>query len=362
MGLEDTLKTLVSFTSEKPPVVSLYLNVDPKSRTTDEYKLVLRKLLDSVEGHISKDDRERIEQYIFYEFDWKARSLACFSCQGKDLWEVVHLQLPVEDAVYSGHTPYVSTLMNLKDTYDMLGVLSFDREGAKLLVFYLEGAVATDGMLGEEVKRHKQGGWAAARYQRHVDAMAMQNMKEIAEMISQHYAKDTFRKLILSGTEENVAALESLLPNSVRDAIIGRMNLPPETSVAEVEEKALNLAAEASRSEKMQMAQEVVEKAAGGGPGVFGLPATLVALQEGRVYYLLLGEAFDSPIWRCRKCGYLSDVAVDKCPICQGEMIQVPEGAHALVRTAFEQGSRVVVMPPGSALDEHGYIGALLRY
>jgi len=362
MGLEDTLKSLVSFTSEKPPVVSLYLNVDPKSRTTEEYKLILRRLLDSVEGHMAKEDRERIEQYVFYEFDWKARSLACFSCQEKKLWEVVQLQVPVNDMIHSGQTPYVSTLMDLKDTYDMLGVLSFDREGAKLLVFYLEGAVATDGVLGEEVKRHKQGGWAAARYQRHVDAMAMQNMKEIAEMVSHHHSKGTFRKLILSGTEENVAALESLLPNQVKDVIIGRMNLSPETPLVEVEEKALELAAQASFDEKMRLAQEVVDKASGGGPGSLGLSATLVALQEGRVYHLLLGEAFSSPIWRCRQCGYLSDLPVEKCPLCQGEMMQMPEGAHALVQTAFEQGSRVVVMPPGSPLDEHGHVGALLRY
>ena len=46
---EAELRELVEFDGQGSPVVSLYLKVDPRFRTIDEYKLALRGLFESVE-------------------------------------------------------------------------------------------------------------------------------------------------------------------------------------------------------------------------------------------------------------------------------------------------------------------------
>ena len=362
MELEEILKELVDFNSEDSPVVSLYLNVDPTQRTTDEYRLVLRRLLDSKEDEIPQKDRERIEQYVLYGFDWHAKGLACFSCQGKGLWRAVSLQVPVDDLIFVEQTPYVRPLTDLMDIYDRLGVVNFDSESARLLVFYLGDLEAADGIIGQEVKKHKRGGWAAPRYQRHMEALALQNMKATAEMVDRYYREGAFRRLVLSGTEENINQLKSLLPKHIREIIAGEMHLPIEAPLNEVQEAALKVALEASKREKADLAREVIDRAESGGAGVVGLSDTLGALHEGRVYALLISEEFKEPVWICEKCGYMVAQELKECPLCKGKMEMEEEGAHPVVKKALEQGARIVVVPQGSPLAEYGNIGALLRY
>ncbi len=362
MELEEILKELVDFDGDGSPVVSLYLNVDPTQRTTDEYKLMLRRLLDSKENEVPKKDRERIEQYIFYEFEWNARGVACFSCQDRGLWRAISLQVPVDDLIFVERTPYVRPLTDLMDIYDRLGVLNFDSESARLLVFYLGDLEAADGIIGQEVKKHKQGGWSAPRYQRHMEALALQNMKATAEMVDRYYREGAFKRLVLSGTEENISLLKGLLPKSIKEIIAGEMHKPIEAPLNEVQEEALRVALEASEREKEELVREVIDRAESGGAGVVGLSDTLGALQESRVYTLLISEDFKEPVWQCEKCGYMVAQELEECPMCKGKMIVEPEGAHPVVKKALEQGARIVVVMHESPLSEYGNIGALLRY
>jgi peptide chain release factor subunit 1 len=362
MKLEEILKDLVDFDSEGSPVVSLYLNVDPTQRTTDEYKLVLRRLLDSKDGEIPKEDRQRIEHFILYEFDWHGKGVACFSCHAKGLWRAVSLQVPVDDLIFVEQAPYVRPLTDLMDIYDRLGVLNFDSESARLLVFYLGDLEAADGIIGQEVKKHKQGGWSAPRYQRHMEALALQNMKATAEMVDKYYREGAFKRLVLSGTEENISLLEGLLPKNIKEIIAGEIHLPIEAPLNQVQEEALKVALEASKREKEALAKEAIDRAESGGAGVVGLGDTLGALQEERVYTLLISEDFKQPIWQCVDCGYMVDQELKECPVCKGHMKMEPEGAHPIVKKALEQGARIVVVPQESPLSEYGEIGALLRY
>ncbi len=57
-----TLHELVGFQVDAAralPALSLYLDVDPRHRTTDEYRLALRHLLAAVDGQASKEDCAR---------------------------------------------------------------------------------------------------------------------------------------------------------------------------------------------------------------------------------------------------------------------------------------------------------------
>ncbi len=91
-----TLHELVGFqpTQKGAPTLSLYLDVDPRHRTTDEYRLALRHLLASVDGQATKEDCTRVERFIEKEYDRQSRGLACFSCVTEGFWHAIPCSTP----------------------------------------------------------------------------------------------------------------------------------------------------------------------------------------------------------------------------------------------------------------------------
>ena len=87
MMREQDLQELAEMESQKAPVLSLYLNVAPHHRTSEEYKLSLRQLLaQAAEKGADPADMERVERFFEYEYDRQGRGVACFACQEKSFW------------------------------------------------------------------------------------------------------------------------------------------------------------------------------------------------------------------------------------------------------------------------------------
>ena len=66
--------------------------------------------------------------------------------------------------------------------------LGIDRETVRLFSIANGSIRSETEAYGEQVKRHKQGGWASARYQRHEDKLALQNIKQAVELINEFCA------------------------------------------------------------------------------------------------------------------------------------------------------------------------------
>jgi len=155
---ERDLSDLVEFRSDKVPVLSLYLNVDPTQQTTDQYKLVLRSLLKDAVGEAKPADIEAVERYFDFEYDWQGRGVVVFSCQGADFWRSYSLAVPVQNSAHVSHRPYIKPLTDVLDAYGRYGVILVDSEGSRMFLFNLGELVEATGTLGEEVRRTKHGG------------------------------------------------------------------------------------------------------------------------------------------------------------------------------------------------------------
>lgn len=361
-----TLHGLVGFqsTQKAAPMVSLYLDVDPRHRTTDEYRLALRHLLASVDGQANKEDCTRIERFIEKEYDWQSRSLVCFSCVAEGFWQAIPLAAPVSDRVVVGQRPYIKPLGDALDTFARYGVVLVDRGGGHLFMFNLGRLESVSGVAGEDIKRHKQGGWAAARFQRREDEAAYRNLKEVAEMTSEFVYGGQVRRLILGGTEANVAQFSALLPKSVQQVVVGSINADVTASPAEVGEKSLALIQQVAAAHKAELVDQLITTAAKGGPAALGLANTLVAVDARRARHLVLDDGFAAPAYRCDNCGYVGAevMAEDACPLCSTRLRLLPDAADSLVRWAVEQEIDVTFVSNSQALQQAGSIGALLRY
>ncbi len=362
---ETDLQELVAFDGAENPVLSLYLDVDPRTTTTETYKLTLRNLLDSAHN-ADPADKKRIEQFIDLEYNRQARGLVIFSCQKRDFWRVFPLDVPVKNIIMVSRRPLVRELVDLLNTYGHLGVAAIDKQGARFYSFHLGALEEVVGALGEDVKRHKQGGWSASRYQRHEDEAAKSNLKSFVELTDEFTRHYHWQQLILAGAHGTVSQFQNMLPPHLNKLVIGTMPLETDASLQEVRERAEALAKDAYERHTQMLAEELVVQASKGDMAVMGLEATLDALQQGSVYQLFFSESYTLPeneVRRCTHCNYLTTARVDVCPLCGGEMRPMVDAINNIARRAIAQGAQVIVLPPDNPLEaENAHIGAFLRY
>jgi len=360
------LQELAGFqaTQKNARVLSVYLNVDPRTRTTDEYRLALRHLLESVQGQAATHDRARIETYVDKEYDRHSRGLALFSEAGEGLWHAFSLMVPVHDTVFVGLRPYLKPLGDVLDTFARYGVALVDKEGAHLFVFHLGILESATGIAGEDIKRHKQGGWASSRYQRHEDAAAYRNLKEASEMIGEFVREGQVRRLILGGTDANVAHFAALLSKIAQQAVVGTISADVTASPTEVGEMSLSLIHEIATERKVVLVEQLITTATKGGPAALGLSNTLVAVLAGRAYHLVMDDEFSAQADRCDHCGYVGtdEATSEACPLCGTTLRILPDAADSLVRWAIEQDIELTVVSNNPNLQAAGSVGALLRY
>ena len=102
--------------------------------------------------------------------------------------------------------------------------------------------------------------------------------------------------------------------------------------------------------------------AAKGQGAVVGLDETLGMIHEGRIQNLLVVEGFRAPGYRCQDCGYLTALKPESCPFCGAALEEIPDAVDLAVRRVLEDGGEVDMLHDNPQLEEHGKIGALLRY
>jgi peptide chain release factor subunit 1 len=363
------LRELAEYSSNGA-VLSLYLNTDPTQHTTDEYKLALRQLLKEVEVQAASEDIAAVERFVDFEYDWKGRGIAIFTCAAEDYWQQYSLAVPVESRAIVSEKPYITPLASLWDTYSRFVVTLVDRQGARLLLFQMGELVGKDSMLGEEVRRLKKGsgsaapgrrGGVAGHSARREDGVAARNLKEAAELTVAFCEAHRPRNILLAGTEATLSQFESNLPRVWADRVIGTFSADMTEGHNEIRARAFAILEQVETERKAALANAVITAAAKGSNGVVRLDDTLGAVHEGRVQTLVVAQGYQAPGYRCTGCGYITAQALDRCPFCGGEIAEIRNAVEAAVSQVLELGARVEIVRGHEGLSQVG-IGALLRY
>jgi peptide subunit release factor 1 (eRF1) len=371
MFSREDLGELVEFRSERSPVLSLYLNVDPTQQAREQFKLTLRSLLKGVANEANAADIAEVERYFDFEYDWQGRGVTVFSCQGADFWRSYSLAVPVQNDAYVAHRPYIKPLTDVLDAYGRYGVVLVESEGARMFLFSLGELVEATGMLGEEVRRAKHGrasgvagmrGGGPAPSARRGEAIVQRNLKEMVEATESFCADNGVMRLLLAGTEANVSQFQDMLSKALQDKVIGTFSVDVGAPVMEVQERSMELIEEMAQQRETELVDEMVAGWRRGSGAVAGLSDTLAALQEHRVGILLIAAGYEASGYRCGGCRYLMLSAHEECPLCGGAVLPVDDLVDTMTHRALEQGVEVEIVRGSGKLEEAGSVGALLRY
>ena len=358
-------------TSPEEPVVSLYLSLDLLRSDRRAHRLVLKELIRSLEEQV--DDRrakkalardlDRIVSFLELEIEPRGRGLVVFSCSSRSFWQIHQLPIPLGDQAYVDTTPYVKPLLNAVDQYPRYGVVVVDKEKARYFVFHLGELIESGEKLDAVPRKHKQGGWSQANFQRHHEAHVLWHLKGTIEELQRYQSSVGFDRLVVGGTDELVAELVRLLPRALSGILAGTFTVATSVPSSKVQREVEAIHNRLDQSRKSRLAEELVVLAKKGGQAVLGVEATVVALNLGQVWRLAIAESRQVPGSVCSNCHRLAYAEVKNCPLCGSQFSPVRDLVGKMVQAALDQDAKVEVLRDQAAmtLAPHGGVGAFLH-
>ncbi len=373
----ETLKPLTELELPTRGVLSAYLDISPEEVAGNKVRLKLRDMasqwLDSIEDRQERrtfeQELEKIEKYLIYEMSRPGRTLVIFSSEMANLWRTFHVPARIRTRLVWDDRPYMRPLLTVMDEYERYGVILATREEARFFLFYMGEIAEYSFALHDYVPgRHKQGGWAQARFQRHIDDHALHHFRNVADVAVRLAERDNWQRIVLMGTGENVARVREYLPKAWQDRVAGEVPASITDNINVIRDKVMTLEQEIERKIEAERVERVITAAEKGQNGVLGYADVLQAVQQQRVDILIVPEGLEHPGWECTQCGGLvADILakpITECPYCGGHVKVVEDVVDLAMQKVLDTGGIVEILrgPIKDEFRQRGIIGALLRY
>jgi peptide subunit release factor 1 (eRF1) len=373
MSLARDLDLLAAFEPTDLPVISLYLDGRPDQRGRPTYEAFVRKELRgrartfplrSPERESFDRDAERIQRYLRDEVRPSANGIAIFACAGADgFFHPLQVDAPIEaHRLYVYHQPHLYPLARLDDRYRPYAVLLADTNSARVLVFGVGTRLGGATLEGQKVSRVAVGGWAQARYQRHVENYHLHHAKEVVDALDRVVREERIERVVLAGDEVIVPLLRQQLPAHLADRVVDVLRLDMTTPERDVFRATLDAMREHDARDDRRRVSDLLDAYRAGGLAVVGAHDTLAALRQGQVDELLLSAGLEAIHEGPEEIGapLLSEAPVPEPEA--GRSTRIAFVADALVTRARQTGARIVFIEDAALLAAVGGVGATLRY
>jgi len=363
------LQELLSYRPSSP-VLSVYLNLDPQSTSSDDARQHLRQMLREFEVD-APDDVHAVLRHFDLARPARGRALVLFSHQAGGFFRSFPLAVGVRSRARRLDRPYVKPLADLLDRYGHYAIVLVDRQGLRLFRMHLGELQAQPAETGEPVRHTKRGGSSTvpgrrggvAGRTRHEEEIVDRNLRKAAQTAARFFQASRTRRILLGGQEATTARFRALLPKTWQSLVMAEFSIAFDAGEDVVLERGMELARAVDAQAEAAAVGELVTAAARGRDAVVRLDDTLHALQEGRILTLYVRDGFRAPGYECRGCGYLTARRpVGECPFCGSAFREIEDAVELAVRRVLRASGEVEIVAAASGLEKAGSIGARLRY
>jgi peptide chain release factor subunit 1 len=369
------LRRLADVHPDHGRVLSVFMNLDPSelptpaarsSAVTSVLTEAARRVdqedgLEPDERRALRTDLDRVREVLTGDVASNGtRAIAVFACQPADLLEVVALRHPLESRVVLDDTPYVEPLVHA-GAAERWCVLLANRRVARLFVGGGDELEETDRIEDDVHRRHDQGGWSQANYQRSIDKEVEDHLAHTAEVAFELYKRRGFDRMLVGAPDELVAELEAKLHPYLRERLSGRISCDVEHSGLDAVRRCAGERIEEHARDRERVQLDRLAQGGGSGDrGAAGLAAVLAAVNEARVEVLLVARGLSA-----------AGVCDPATGLLYARVEDVPDGATATpvvdivekaIEKAIEQSAEVIGIRYHDDLGPLGGIGAVLRY
>ena len=373
-SLDESLKTLAGLEPSPFPVISLYLDLRANQHGRDDYAAFVRKVLperlkdlpqQSAERESFEHDIARIQTYLDSDVNRAANGLALFACDGSDLFEAMQFDAPLEQHwLFVGSVPHLFPLARLMNLYPRYAAVLLDTNRARIFVFGLAAVEHSQQVIGQKTRRHSQGGWSQARYQRHIENFHLQHVKEVIDTLDALVRDEEIEHIVAAGPDDALALLHEHLPAHLADKLEATTKLDLTASDAEVLQATLESFREHQGDTEAEQVEELLNAWRSGGLGVAGPEATLRALEMGQVDELVITGSPETlkPVQRLPDDAAPGPVQAEtSAPQGTGDETRHKLSSELVLR-AEQTGARIRFIEDPALLADIGGVGALLRF
>jgi peptide subunit release factor 1 (eRF1) len=376
------LEKLARFEPAPYPVISLYLNTQPGQTGRDQYDGFLRKEFKqrgrtypagSPERDSLDRDLERITTYLATELQPSANGVAIFACSAAELFETVQLSAPLEEHwLYIGDAPHLYPLARLDSQYPRYAAVVADTNAARIFVVAAGEVESEQQVESFKTRRSSQGGWAQARYQRHIENYHVQHMKEVIDALARIVQQENIAQIVLAGDEVVLPLFREQLPKPLAEKVVDHLKLHIYAPVKDILAASLEAMQRQNQRTDREKVDDAVSAYRAGGLGTVGAEETLAALAKGQVEELLISSRLNAlqPVDAEAIRGVSGSESTLLEPAVEtsagGEAAaadpQVVRLADELVTLAKKTSARVTFIEDPELLEEFGGVAALLRF
>jgi hypothetical protein len=195
----------------------------------------------------------------------------------------------------------------------------------------------------DDYTRTEVGGWAQARYQRHVDEHRAEFARRAAAVIERSMAREDADRLVLAGDEVAIPRLREELAVATGERVRAALHLELRATRDEIEAKVLPVLDQLEADDARDTADRLVGAIGANGLGVGGVVATRRALLNGQGLELVLD----------------ADLATAREPVA-GRFGEAD--ANDLIRLAVRTDARIRFVSGHEGLRTFEGVGVLLRF
>jgi peptide chain release factor subunit 1 len=375
----ERLRSLAAARAGDGKVLSLFLNLDPSRFATAAARgTEARSALDRAARLIREDeslsdgartalradlDRVRAELGGGAVDARGAHGLAVFASSAAGLFEVLRLAQPVDHDPVVADAPYLEPLSAI-GAPERWCVLLVNRRTARLFCGPGTAVEELEQIEDEIRRRHDQGGWSQANYQRSIDKDVADHLRRAAEVAFARLKDDLPAAILVGAPSELAGDFEAQLHPYLAERLAGRLDIDVEHTSAEEVRRAVAPHVERAARARLDAAVARLAEAFGAGTGraASGLEEVLSAVHEQRVEALLVDDGFAAPGAVCPSCGWLSADGASACPADGTSVERVEDVVEVAVARALTQDADVHVLRDRPELASHGRVAATLRF
>ncbi len=368
-ALVATIETLRAAVPPGNRVLSVYLHPSLRRSTARAHLRFVRARCRQIRARLAPPDREtldralaQLERYLAEAPPVGQPGLAIFAAEDSDYFYAVPLPERTGEQVAWSERPLLGPMQRILEDYERIAVVVADRAWARLYTVFL-------GVIEQQVLLQAPQPWRAEPPRRHPALSrrrpdpAAEQAKQIVRALLELLQRRPFDRLLLAGECEVVKQIQQRLPRPLRERYTRNLELDPRASDVEVLRAVLRTAGEWAQEHQVALVRRLVDAALRQSPSldqraVLGIPATLSALEAGRVRHLLVAHRMRMADAVCLACGRLA--ASDRpCPAHPGATVTLPDLRGRLIDRAARQGVRVdlVVGEAAVLLEARGGVG-----
>ena len=367
------LRELAGFRSEAGCAISLYLDLDPATvptaRDVDAHvnalladadkRVARREQLGHKEREGVKRDLGRIRRFFDNEFNREgAHGFAVFAAD--DFWDTLAVAQSVPDVFELGRTFHLAPLAPLVGRGDGAIVAFVGRERGQLFRLRAGRLEELADRTEEQPGRHDQGGWSQARYQRHIENLVGEHLRDVASELDRAVRRLRTPKVVVVAAEETRAEFLETLPPEAKSAVVATTEAEAHANPNELLGLVKPLLDEAHAADERHALDRWREEAAKG-RAASGWDEILEAASDARVELLLYNEGVNQPAYECPACGRAT-VQGGECPLDSTPLEARDSGFDLAVHRTVENGGTLLAVRHNVDLGPVGGIAALLRF